>query len=352
MEDFVDGQHSYPARLKPRPTYGSYNCTAMLRIGTSGWNYPTGKGTWNGVFYPPRKGRASSVKGFDELSYYAEHFDTVELNSSFYGPPRPEVSRAWVARTPSNFEFSLKLHQQFTHPKMYQKAALGDLPDPSPAALAELSRVTEADVSRFKEGLHPIASAQKLGALLVQFPASFHDTAANREYLAWLLRTFHEYPTAVELRHSTWSDTFGETLQLLNAFNAAWVQIDEPKFRFSIRQNYLPNVKGFAYMRLHGRNVANWWHHDHADDRYDYLYSKEELQPFAETAVATDAIVRKAYLYLNNHFSSKAVVNAAVLKSLVGQPVTGTYPPEMVERYPELKGLVEVAPVTVSRTFF
>ena len=130
------------------------------------------------------------------------------------------------------------------------------------------------------------------------------------------------------------------------------MQIDEPKFQFSIRQNYLPNVKGFAYMRLHGRNVAKWWHHEHAEDRYNYLYSEDELQPFAETASATDEIVRKAYLYLNNHFSSKAVVNAAVLKSLVGQPITGTYPPEMVERYPELKGLVEVAPVTASRTFF
>ncbi len=184
----------------------------MLRIGTSGWNYPTGKGTWNGIFYPPRKGRASSVKGFDELSYYAEHFDTVEVNSSFYGPPRPEVSRAWVERTPSNFEFSLKLHQQFTHPKMYQKAALGDLPDASPEALAELSRVTEADVSRFKDGLDPIANARKLGALLAQFPPSFHDTPANREYLAWLLRTFRDYPTAVELRHRTWSDEIGDTL--------------------------------------------------------------------------------------------------------------------------------------------
>jgi uncharacterized protein YecE (DUF72 family) len=235
---------------------------------------------------------------------------------------------------------------------MYQKAALGDLPDAPPEALSELSRVTEADVSRFKDGLDPIANAHKLGALLAQFPPSFHDTPANREYLAWLLRTFREYPTAVELRHSTWSDKFGETLELLNAFNAAWVQIDEPKFKFSIRQNYLPNVKGFAYMRLHGRNVANWWQHEHVEDRYDYLYSKEELQPFADTASATDEIVRKAYLYLNNHFSSKAVVNAAVLKSLVRQPITGTYPPEMVERYPELKGLVEVAPVTASRTFF
>ena len=138
----------------------------------------------------------------------------------------------------------------------------------------------------------------------------------------------------------------------LNAFSAAWTQIDEPKFKFSIRQNLLPNVKGFWYMRLHGRNVANWWHHEKSEDRYDYLYSKEELEPFADAASATDEIVRKAYLYLNNHFSSKAVVNAAVLKSLVGQPVTGTYPPEMVERYPELKDLVEVAPVTASRTFF
>ena len=324
----------------------------MLRIGTSGWNYPTGKGTWNGVFYPPKKGRGSTVRGFDELTYYAEHFDTVEVNSSFYGPPKPEVSRAWVERTPKGFEFSMKLHQQFTHPKMYQQSALGDLPEATPEALAELSRVTTADVDRFKAGLDPIASAGRLGALLAQFPASFHDTAANRNYLTWMLGTFRDYPVAVELRHKTWSDRIAETLELLNAFSAAWVQIDEPKFQFSIRQNYLPNVKGFAYMRLHGRNVAQWWKHDAPEDRYNYLYSLDELRPFAEIASATDVIVRKAYLYLNNHFSSKAVVNAAVLKSLVGQPITGTYPPEMVERYPELQGLVEVAPVTASRTFF
>ena len=324
----------------------------MLRIGTSGWNYPTGKGTWNGVFYPAKRGRGSSVAGFDELAYYAEHFDTVEVNSSFYGPPRPEVSRAWVERTPTGFEFSMKLHQQFTHPKMYQKSALGDLPDATPEALAELSRVTTADVDRFKAGLDPIASAGKFGALLAQFPASFHDTPANRNYLTWLLGPFRDYPVDVELRHKSWSDRMGETLELLNAFSAAWTQIDEPKFQFSIRQNYLPNVKGFAYMRLHGRNVAQWWKHDAAEDRYNYLYSMDELRPFADIASATDAIVRKAYLYLNNHFSSKAVVNAAVLKSLVGQPVTGTYPPEMVERYPELNGLVQVAPATASRTFF
>jgi len=323
-----------------------------LRIGTSGWNYPSGRGTWDGLFYPAKKGRAKAFPGFDELSWYAEHFDTVEVNTSFYGPPTAETTRRWAERTPAGFEFCLKLHQQFTHPGMYKKAALGDLPDQSADLLAALARVTAADVGRFKDGLEPLAAAGRLGALLAQFPASFHDTPANREYLDWLLTTFSEFAVSVELRHKSWSDHHGQTLMLLDGHRAAWTQIDEPKFRFSIRQNWLPNQDGFAYMRLHGRNAAQWWRHAAAEDRYNYLYSPEELAPVAETAVATKAIVRKAYLFLNNHFASKSVVNAVVLKHLTGEPITGTYPPEMVERYPELRGLVEVAPFTASRTFF
>ncbi len=88
-----------------------------LRIGTSGWNYPSGHGTWNGVFYPPARGRA---KSFDELAFYAEHFNTVEVNSTFYGQPRAGVCRSWAERTPDGFEFSVKLFQKFTHPKMFE----------------------------------------------------------------------------------------------------------------------------------------------------------------------------------------------------------------------------------------
>ena len=102
---------------------------------------------------------------------------------------------------------------------------------------------------------------------------------------------------------------------MLNAFGAAWVQIDEPKFRFSIRQNYLPNVTSFYYMRLHGRNAAAWWHHEKSEDRYNYLYSAEELKEFSEIATAANELVKKSYLYTNNHFSSKSVVNAVMLKA-------------------------------------
>jgi uncharacterized protein YecE (DUF72 family) len=162
-------------------------------------------------------------------------------------------------------------------------------------------------------------------------------------YLAHLLHTLAEYPIAVELRHSSWSDAFAETLDLLNAARAAWVQIDEPKFRFSIRQNRLPNVKGFYYMRLHGRNAAQWWKHDKSEDRYNYLYSDDELKEVSETADAARRIVKKAYLYTNNHFSAKSVANAAMIKRQLGEPIEGDYPPEFVAQYPDLAGVVKVA---------
>ncbi len=311
-----------------------------LRIGTSGWNYPAGRGTWNGIFYPLPRARR---KGFDELSFYAEHFNTVEVNSTFYGQPRPDVCRAWADRTPNGFEFSVKLYQKFTHPEMFEqtlarslsKAVTETTPD-----LFSVARPNQADLDEFRRGVEPLAKAGKLGAVLAQFPPSFKEAPASREYLADLLRALHGYSVAVELRHRSWSDRIGETLALLNDFAAAWVQIDEPKFRFSVRQNYLPNVKGSYYMRLHGRNVAKWWRHEAADDRYDYLYSADELKEFSETADAARTLVKKLYLYTNNHFSAKSVANALMIKKQLGQPIEGEYPAEFVSRYPELSGIV------------
>lgn len=311
---------------------------SAIRIGTSGWNYPSGRGTWNGVFYPARRPR-----GFDELAYYAEHFDTVEVNSTFYGEPKESVTREWVKRTPANFEFSIKLYQKFTHPQMFAKAANASahVAEPLPETLLTPN---QADIDAFRRGIDPIASSGRLGALLAQFPPSFKDTPPSREYLAWLLRAFGEYPIAVELRHRSWSDNVAETLSLLNGFGAAWTQIDEPKFRFSIQQNLLPNVRGFYYLRLHGRNAAAWWRHERMEDRYDYLYAADELRPYAETAVAVRALVKKMYLYLNNHFAAKSVANGVMIKQQLGEPIEGEYPPEFVQRYPALRDAVRVTP--------
>ena len=308
---------------------------SRIRIGTSGWRYPSGAGSWNGVFYPPTA-RGARPKGFDELAFYAEHFDTVEVNSTFYGVPRTAVVSSWAERTPDDFEFSLKLHQRFTHPKMHL------------AATGEDRVAGRAEVDRFRDAVDPLHRAGKLGVLLAQFPPSFKNDTASHDQLAWLLEALSDCPMAVELRHRSWSDDVAATLRLLNGLGAAWVQIDEPKFKLSIAQNYLPNVESFYYMRLHGRNAEKWWRHDAAEERYDYHYSESEIKPFAETADAAGRLVKKLYLYLNNHFAAKAFANAATLRHQLGMNVPGIYRSEMLERYPELDGIVDVTTHTGS----
>jgi uncharacterized protein YecE (DUF72 family) len=304
-----------------------------IRVGTSGWSYPSGRGTWNGVFYPAKDRRP---RGFDELRFYARFFDTVEVNSTFYGQPRPAVARKWAERTPAGFEFTVKLYQKFTHPSMFRAAAAKQAPDADERWLAHAAVLQQADVDEFRRGVAPLAEAGKLGALLVQFPPSFKATPEAVDYLAWLLRTFGDHPAAVELRHKSWSDAYADTAALLAAYGAAWVQIDEPKFRFSIRQDLLPAGDGPYYVRLHGRNAAQWWAHAASEDRYNYHYSAAELAPFAEAAVATRGRVSKAYLLLNNHFAAQAVANAVQLRQQLGDPVTEPLPPDLVARFPEL----------------
>jgi uncharacterized protein YecE (DUF72 family) len=298
-------------------------------VGTSGWNYPGGRGTWNGIFYP-----APRPRGFDELSYYAERFGTVEINSTFYRSPEAAAVSAWLSRTPSSFLFSVKLFQKFTHPDMYlTRPGVTDWD------------VTRGDLDVFRMGIEPMAASGRLAALLLQFPPSFHAGPDTHGYLDWLASALADYPLAVELRHRSWSDDAASTKALLDAHRAAWVWIDEPKFSTSIRQPHLDLAEnsgtgGLAYIRLHGRNAEQWWEHDQAEDRYNYLYSASELAPIAEAAKDAATSGRRVLMYFNNHFSAKAVANAIILRHQLGDLVPGDYPGEMVARYPELTDIV------------
>ncbi len=308
-----------------------------IRVGTSGWSYPSGRGTWNGVFYPPRGARG--FRPGDELAYYADHFDTVEVNVTFYRPPVAATTARWVSADTARLRV-LRQAAPEVHP-----------PDVNRKGCARVRDQVSRRSGRCRTRRHPTSKssepawnrwprAASSGRFSCSSPPGFHADTASTDYLAGLLQTFRDYPLAVELRHRTWSDAQADTLRLLDSFGAAWVQIDEPKFRMSIRQDLVPNTERFYYLRLHGRNAAQWWSPDAPEERYNYLYSPEELRPFASVAQTVAPEVRKAYLYLNNHFAAKSVVNATVLKHQLGQDITGEYRPTMVEAYPELRGIV------------
>ena len=298
-----------------------------IRVGTSGWNYPNGRGSWNGIFYPTRR-----WQGFDELAYYAEHFDTVEVNSTFYRVPSPDLSERWLARTPSSFEFSVKLYQKFTHPDMYLKRP----------GVTDWT-VTPGDLDEFRAGIDPIAHAGRLAALLVQFPSSFHAETDTFDYVDWLVdgavrlsargrvaAPFMERPSG---RHAT---------RACGRIEPPGCESMSRQFEDSIAQDFSveADTAPLYYVRLHGRNSANWWTHDDGEDRYDYLYQPRELRPFADAARKASESGRRVVMYLNNHFSAKAVANAAVLKHQLGDLIPGDYPREMLDRYPDLSGIV------------
>jgi uncharacterized protein YecE (DUF72 family) len=262
-----------------------------IYIGTSGWSYPKGEGTWQGFFYPAGK--------INELEYYSQFFNTVEVNSSFYRPPAPGFVYNWAKRVPPGFLFAVKLWQKFTHPKMYQEAT------------GEDAVIAQSDVDQFKKSLEPLVKYSKLGALLAQFPPSFRNDGYGQQIIGALAKTFGQYPLAVELRHRSWSDDPG-TEKLLRGLNIAWVQIDEPKFSTSVAQE-VPLTADMAYFRFHGRNAAEWWTGDSAT-RYRYLYSPDEIGQLAERVKKAAAKSKLLFAFFNNHWKAYAPRNANDMK--------------------------------------
>jgi uncharacterized protein YecE (DUF72 family) len=279
--------------------------TGILRIGTSGWSYPpsSGPGTWTGVFYP--------LSRTDELKFYSRYFNAVEINSTFYRPCSPRTAESWVKRTPDDFEFTVKVWQEFTHKK---------------------EAWTEVNVKDFKVGVSPFVDARKLGALLFQFPASFRATPEKIEHLQRLLDQFSEFEKVVELRHQSWN----ESADLVKAHGASPAFIDEPKFQTSIHQD-LEASGEVLYLRLHGRQFEKWWRHEHRNERYDYFYNGAELKPYAERVKEKlEHGLKRAYTFFNNHPGAKAVANAVMMRALLDVPVETELPESMLAKFPEL----------------
>jgi uncharacterized protein YecE (DUF72 family) len=276
-----------------------------LWIGPAGWSYSD----WRGIVYP-----AYPHGSGKELETVAENFDVVEINTSFYRPPRPEVTRVWLRKCAGNprFRFTAKLYRRFTHER---------------DASAEEER-------EFKDGVAPLMENGKLGALLLQFPWSFKYAPENRQYLAGLLLRFHGYPLVVEIRHSSWNRP--DVLELLKEYGAGFCNLDQPVIGRSLGPS--ENVTGqIGYVRLHGRNYASWFGSTGGVDlRYDYLYNREELCEWQRRIEAISGRSQETYVILNNHYQGKAVANAIQLLSMLEGRLFNV-PAPLLNRYPQLE---------------
>jgi uncharacterized protein YecE (DUF72 family) len=265
------------------------------------------------------------------LEYLARFFDTTEINTSFYGPLKPELAKLWCRRIASvnpEFLFTAKLYRAFTHSPI---AITG------PTSAATI-RPTDDDEIRTREGLDVLANEGRLGALLIQFPVSFKNTSLNREYLDRLLRQFIEYPRVVEVRDSSWNNA--ETLAEFARKNVSFCNIDQPVLGRSLAPTEHVTAP-IAYVRLHGRNYDHWFtdqgsDSDNRNERYNYLYKQHELEDWKERILRVAEKAQTTYVITNNHFESKAGVNALELKAMVtGKRVTA--PPTLIQKYPELR---------------
>lgn len=281
-----------------------------LYIGTAGWSYPD----WNHLVYPSRR-----PKDFSELAFISACFNAVEINSTYYHPQSTGASNEWLKQVAANprFRFTAKLWQKFVLEK-------------APAAGTGYS---QADIAIAKRGMRPLLEAGRLGALLVQFPQSFHYNHSNRDRLLRLLEAFQEFPLVVESRHDSWNQP--EALQLLRQQEAGFANVDQPQIGHAL--GFTEVVSGrVAYFRFHGRNREQWLNKDAGiDQRYDYFYTTAELHTFFSAIQTTLRQTESTFVIFNNHPRGQAVANALQLQfDLAGIKVN--VPEKLLHAHPDL----------------
>ena len=252
----------------------------MIRLGTSGFSYDD----WIGNVYPEDLPKRSW------LEYYAQQFDTVELNVSYYRIPALKTVQGWVERTPASFLFSVKANRSITHER------------------------EEPAFEAFIDAFRPMSDASKLACVLAQFPHSFHPTANNQAYLIQLRERFQDLPVVVEFRDHAWVSD--ETFAILEEQDLGFCCVDEPKLR-GLMPPVVRATSDVAYVRFHGRNADKWWKHDHAWERYDYTYSEQELQGWVPRIRELDSAAPLTLVYANNHYRGQSVDTLQKLDKLL-----------------------------------
>lgn len=330
-----------PTTMPPPKKFSSASVSpapkSIIRVGPAGWSYPD----WFGYVYPKRRS-----KGFHEPTYLAEFFDTIEINTSFYNPIQPDHATQWLDRVAGNprFAFTAKLWQRFTHEATGKNA---DSANTAGVASSSIVAATKEDERAVRAGFDVLRAAGKLSAVLLQFPFSFHRTPETVAQLSALLKRFADYPLVVEVRHASWRTP--ETFALLAESHAGFCNIDQPVIGRSIEPS-AETTSPIGYVRLHGRRYDTWFSDDPtlpSHERYNYLYSAEELAPWAKRVATVAERSREVFVITNNHYQGKGVVNALQLISILKRSKVRVPEPLRVQ-YPELESIADSSPAEPS----
>ncbi len=281
---------------------------ASIRIGPSGWSYPD----WRGIVYP-----AGAGSRFDALRYLSEHFDAIEVNTSFYRPPTPKTTRSWVGRVADGggFRFAFKLWQRFTH---------------------ERTGIDAGDVDAVRAGLDPVAEAGMLGCVLMQFPWSFRNTPESNDWLAWLSGRFGGYPLVVEVRHDSWDGP--EARARFAELGMGICNIDQPLLGRCLGPAAHATGR-IGYVRFHGRRRDTWFAKNvRPSDRYDYLYSEAELRDWVGRIDAVALQTDEVYVFTNNHYRGQAPANALQLRAMIENRKVDV-PMDLLKHFPFLEAI-------------
>lgn len=302
---------------------------SKVLIGTASWSDPEFVRDW----YP------KGLRAAERLPYYAERFQMVELNSSFYAIPTPKLAEQWARSTPDGFTFDVKLHQLLSRHSCQLKML--------PKDLQRLAKTTgkgrvvlepeleRAAVEEFLRGLEPLEAAGKMGLLLLQLSPAFSPRNSRLDELEPMLAQLSPRPVAVELRNRNWvtGEQLEQTSRFLAERQATLVAVDAPKSEhFSVMPALnLATNPTTAYLRLHGRNEHAYLTGKTVAERFDYDYSDDELEEVKDRVADFADQAQVVHVVFNNNRSDYAPTAALRFRRIMGQAIPATARPPRAE---------------------
>ena len=304
--------------------------SGRILIGTASWSDPGFVDRW----YPKK------MPAGDRLGWYAQQFELVEVNSTFYSVPEPRMVERWCAVTPDDFTFDVKLHQFFSFHSTPAKLLPPDLQSRAETDAKGKVKPTpdmqEALLKAFLRSTAILSSAGKMGVLLLQLSPAFSPRKHQLSELQSLIEMLRGYELAIEFRNRNWAigDQLQSTIDFVRKHDAIFVSVDAPASdHFTVMPSDVDEVTNpnVAYLRLHGRNAKAYITGKTVAARFDYDYNDKEIAEVAERSRKLARQAREVHAIFNNNNLDYAPRAALRLRKALGQIVRT--PPETLELF-------------------